>query len=91
MAMMWAVPMASAGVRTTAVLERLAKRGEGGGLSGGFGFRLGRVWGFSSGLSEGMCNFRVGNLAFEPSDWRFSLIGASGLKPVPRFKNRAPS
>lgn len=65
-----------------------AKRGEGGGIGGS---DAGGVLGFSSGLSEGMCNFRVGNLASEPSGWRFSLIRAAGLKPVPRLKNRAPS
>lgn len=44
MAMMWAVPMASAGVRTTAVLGRLAKRGEGGGLEGQKQGVLGLDW-----------------------------------------------
>lgn len=95
MAMMWAVPMASAGVCTTEVLRRL-KEGRAGGLEGQM---QGELWGLDWAqfgvllrrLSEGMCNFRVGNLAPKPSGWLVSLIGASGLKPVPHLKNRVPS
>lgn len=54
MAMMWAVPMASAGVRTTEVVGTLREGGEGRGAGGSdaggvFGFRLGRVWGLAQG------------------------------------------
>jgi len=66
--------------------EKAQKREEGGlGLGWASGFL-----GSSSGLSEGMCNFRVGMLASDPSGWGFSLIrgaggGGLGLKPVPLF------
>lgn len=47
MATMWAVPMASAGVRTTEAL-RARGGGAGGSDAGGvFGLRLGRVWGLA--------------------------------------------
>lgn len=64
MAMTLVAPMASVGV---------------GAKGGGRKAEGGAFWvsiGHSSGLSEGMCNFRVGNLASEAGGWGFSLIGA---------------
>lgn len=68
MAMMSAVLMASAGVHTIAQSGGEAEREK--------GTDWAQSLGFSSGLSEGMCNFRVGNWASEPNGWSFSLIGA---------------
>lgn len=69
MATMWAVPMASAGVRTHGICQEACEtRGVERGKMQEELLSLDWVeFVFDSGLSEGMCNFRVGNLASEPS------------------------
>lgn len=92
MAMMWAEPMASAGVCTTEVAEQ--------GWWGWEGLRSGELFiyffypcfrsGTALGVEVRQCvTSGWGIWLLSQGGWGFSLIGAWGLKPVPRFKKQS--